>query len=66
MNSALEFAKQGASGLILHYLGDAETAQEVQTLTAEVEALGAHAIAVPGDIAALETSKQVRTFMVGK
>lgn len=55
----LEFAKQGASGLILHYLGDAETAREVQALQTEVEALGAHAIAVPGDIAAFETSKQI-------
>lgn len=58
--SALEFVKQGASGLILHYLGDDETTQEVHSLQKEVEEQGAQAAIIPGDIAKLETSKKVR------
>ncbi|KAF9475987.1 NAD-P-binding protein [Pholiota conissans] len=56
---ALEFTKQCASGLILHYLGDAETEREVQSLKAEVQRLGTSAIVVPGDIADFETSEKI-------
>ncbi|KAF8202917.1 NAD-binding protein [Pholiota molesta] len=56
---ALEFAKQGASGLILHYLGDDETEREVRSLKTEVEGYGASAIAVAGDIADLETTRKI-------
>ncbi|PPQ82056.1 hypothetical protein CVT25_014597 [Psilocybe cyanescens] len=56
---ALEFVKQGAIGLILHYLGDDETTQEIQTLQKEVEERGVQAVIIPGDIAKLETSKKI-------
>jgi L-rhamnose 1-dehydrogenase len=62
--SALEFAKQGASGLILHYLGDDETEREVRSLKTEVEGYGASAIAVAGDIADLETTRKVRRVVI--
>lgn len=62
--SALEFVKQGASGLILHYLGDTETTEEIESLRKEVEAKGARAVTIPGDIAILETSKKVRVTKI--
>ncbi|CAA7265835.1 unnamed protein product [Cyclocybe aegerita] len=56
---AIEFAKQGASGLILHYLGDAETEGEIQPLKADLERQGVRTVAIPGDIALLETSAKI-------
>jgi len=57
--SALEFVKQGASGLILHYFGDQATTQEIRTLQEEVESKGVRSVAIPGDMADLQTSKKV-------
>lgn len=59
ISSALAFAKQGASGLILHYFGDEATSEEILTLKSEVEERGARTALIPGDIALLETSKKV-------
>ncbi|PPQ62827.1 hypothetical protein CVT24_000521 [Panaeolus cyanescens] len=56
---ALEFAKQGAAGLILHYLGDPVTEEEVKSLKKEVEEQGVQAVIIPGDIAELETTKKI-------
>ncbi|KAF8168139.1 hypothetical protein B0H34DRAFT_779579 [Crassisporium funariophilum] len=56
---ALEFAKQGASGLILHYLGDPVTEAEAKSLQEEVQQHGVRAVIIPGDIAALETSAKI-------
>lgn len=58
---ALESAKQGAKGLILHYLGDASTTDEVQTLQTKIaETYGAFTITVAGDIGDQDTSTRVR------
>ncbi|TFK57124.1 NAD(P)-binding protein [Heliocybe sulcata] len=58
---ALECAKHGATGLILHYYGDAETQDEIESLKQEVAAINAKAtiVAVPGDIADPETATRV-------
>ncbi|KAI0756928.1 NAD-P-binding protein [Daedaleopsis nitida] len=58
---AVECAKHGATGLILHYYGDEATTKEVQTLKEEIESLHTHSkvVAVPGDIAQRETSKKI-------
>lgn len=37
LTSALEFAKHGASALILHYFGDEATEGEIQSLQREIE-----------------------------
>lgn len=62
---AIECAKHGATGLILHYLGDADTEREVHALIDEVQTTYPHAraIAVPGDISNAETSTRVRLFL---
>lgn len=61
---AIECAKHGASGLILHYLGDEDTEAEIKSLKAEVEAGGtAKATLVPGDIGDPKTSAHVRLFL---
>ncbi|KAF5312265.1 hypothetical protein D9619_003547 [Psilocybe cf. subviscida] len=57
--SARAFAKHGAAGLILHYLGDEETEKEVQVLKAEIEGIGARAVTIPGDIGDIETAKKI-------
>ncbi|KAI5121259.1 hypothetical protein M0805_002304 [Coniferiporia weirii] len=59
--TALEFAKHGASGLVLHYFGDDATTQEIVTLREELGRSYTHckAVAVPGDIANYETSLQI-------
>lgn len=59
---ALECAKHGATGLVLHYLGDEVTKKEVQSLKEQIESTypNAKAVAVPGDIAQRETSLKVR------
>lgn len=60
---ALECAKHGATGFVLHYLGDEVTEKEVQSLKEQIEATypNSKAIAVPGDIAQRETSLKVRS-----
>lgn len=59
-NSAMEFSKQGAFGLILHYYGDEETNQEVKTLQESIQnSSQTKTLTVPGDIADPETSKKV-------
>lgn len=57
---AIEFAKHGASGLVLHYLGDAVTETEIQSLKREIETDSVKVVIVPGDIANPETSTKVR------
>ena len=57
---ALECAKQGAKGLVLHYFGDDVTTEEVKILQSEIAEQGkTECIAVPGDIAEQETSQKV-------
>ena len=62
---AVECAKHGATGLILHYYGDEATTKEIQTLKDEIESLHTHSrvVAVPGDIAHRETSQKVNAIM---
>ncbi|CAE6388662.1 unnamed protein product [Rhizoctonia solani] len=55
---AVEAAKHGAK-LVLHYLGDEATTKEAESLKKEVEALGAQAVIIPGDIAKQETAVQI-------
>ena len=59
--TALEFAKHGSTGLILHYYGDETTAQEIKTLEEEIRAVSGacKVVAVPGDIGIRETSLKV-------
>lgn len=57
--SALDFAKHGASALILHYFGDDTTEVEVQSLQSEVEKSGARVVTVAGDIADPSISAKV-------
>ena len=62
---AVECAKHGATGLILHYLGDQETETDVQSLKHEIESTytGARAVVVSGDIADSGTATKVsRSF----
>lgn len=58
---AIECAKHGATGLILHFLGDTVTEQEVLSLQQDIEAnyAPAKAVIVPGDIADPATSSKV-------
>ncbi|KAJ7225547.1 hypothetical protein GGX14DRAFT_421078 [Mycena pura] len=57
---ALEFAKHGASGLLLHYYGDAETAAEIAALKQEIESSSTATVAiVAGDIADPATSSKI-------
>ncbi|KAF8521502.1 NAD-P-binding protein [Gautieria morchelliformis] len=57
---ALESAKQGAKGLVLHYLGDPPTTDEVTTLqTVIAHTHGALTITVAGDIGEQETSFRI-------
>ncbi|RDX55792.1 NAD-P-binding protein [Lentinus brumalis] len=58
---AIECAKHGATGLILHYFGDEATTKEIQSLKEEIESLHTHSkvVAVPGDIAQRETSHKI-------
>ena len=59
--TAIECAKHGASGLILHYFGDDATTDEVLTLKLEIERQFASIaiVTVPGDIADPATSTLV-------
>lgn len=64
---AVESAKHGATGLVLHYFGDQETEAEFQSLKAGIYATtqnNCRVIGVPGDIADSETSQQVRISLV--
>ena len=58
---AIECAKHGATGLILHFLGDPVTEQEVLSLQRDIETnyASAKAVVVPGDIGDPATSKKV-------
>ena len=58
---ALESARQGASGLVLHYFGDSETEREISSLKEVIECnyVGAKVTVVPGDIADSTTSDEV-------
>ena len=59
--TALEACQHGASGLLLHFFGDAETTEEMQSLTDELKELNENCkvVSVPGDIAVPRTSLQV-------
>ena len=58
---AIECAKHGATGLILHYYGDEATTKEIQSLKEEIESLHTHSkvLGIPGDIAERQTSQKV-------
>ncbi|CAL1695692.1 unnamed protein product [Somion occarium] len=58
---AIECAKHGATGLVLHYLGDKETEAEIQTLKQEIESTysPAKVAIVPGDIGDSSTSSKI-------
>lgn len=58
---AVESAKYGATGLVLHYLGDADTEKEIVALKSEVETTypGAKVVTIPGDIADPATAAKV-------
>ncbi|KAI0068233.1 NAD-P-binding protein [Artomyces pyxidatus] len=64
---ALECAKHGAAGLILHYLGDEETEAEVNALSQEIVSLYPYTRvhAVPGDIGDHATSQKIVEGGVG-
>lgn len=58
---AVECAKHGAKGLVLHYFGDAATQAEVDALATELStSYGTKVITVPGDIGLHETSLKVK------
>jgi L-rhamnose 1-dehydrogenase len=58
---ALKFAEHGCSALVLHYLGDSATDEEIKSLQAEIQGKypTVNTIAVPGDIADPATSTKV-------
>ncbi|KAK7694716.1 hypothetical protein QCA50_001904 [Cerrena zonata] len=58
---AIEFAKHGATGLVLHYFGDDETTKEIQTLKQEIEGTysPAKVTTIPGDIADPKTATTI-------
>lgn len=58
--SSLDFAKYGASALILHYFGDEETEAEIRSLQEEVKSKGAQVVTIAGDIGDPATSSRVR------
>lgn len=59
--TAIEFAKHGATGLVLHYFGDDETTKEVQSLKQEIEGTYSHSktTTVSGDIGDPATATKV-------
>ncbi|EIN13793.1 NAD(P)-binding protein [Punctularia strigosozonata HHB-11173 SS5] len=63
---AVKSAQYGAKGLVLHYLGDKETEEEIQSLTTEISrsSPGATVVAVPGDIADPSTARNVADVAV--
>ncbi|KAI0825068.1 NAD-P-binding protein [Trametes gibbosa] len=58
---AIECAKHGATGLVLHYFGDDATTQEAGSLQEHIENTypSARVVTVPGDIAQRETSLKI-------
>ena len=62
--TALAAAAHGAKGLILHYYGDHSTLSEILSLQVEIETQyrDCEMIAVPGDIAELDTSTKARPY----
>ncbi|THV07746.1 NAD(P)-binding protein [Dendrothele bispora CBS 962.96] len=56
---AQEFAKYGATGLVLHYLGDPRSEEDVQSLKKELETDGRKVATVPGDISDPSTSQKI-------
>ena len=63
---AVECAKHGATGLILHFFGDPATEKEVLSLQRDIEVnyAPAKAVVVPGDIGDPATSTKVSmTYM---
>lgn len=62
--TAIEACRHGASGLVLHYLGDSETAEEIQSLVQELNLTNeaCKIISVPGDIGIRQTSLDVRAL----
>jgi L-rhamnose 1-dehydrogenase len=58
---ATEVVRHGATGLILHYLGDTATEKEMITLKEEVRQINpvARVVSIPGDISDPETSAKV-------
>lgn len=59
--TAVEAAKQGATGLVVHYYGDGVTTSEAEGLRKEIisEYRDCKVVLVPGDIAQRETSSKV-------
>lgn len=62
MYSAVEFARQGAAGLALHYLGDPTTESEIMLLKEQLQSDTLKIVVIPGDIARRETSTEACTF----
>ncbi|KAF8846342.1 NAD(P)-binding protein [Paxillus ammoniavirescens] len=62
---AVESARHGATGLILHYFGDLETEAELLSLKQEIETTDCKVIGVPGDIADSNTAQKIVTAGVG-
>ncbi|KAI0348591.1 NAD(P)-binding protein [Trametopsis cervina] len=58
---AIESAKHGATGFVLHYLGDRETEDEIRLLQKQIETdyQSTRVVIVPGDIADPETSTKI-------
>lgn len=57
---AVECAKHGAKGVVLHYFGDPATQAEVDALATELStSYGTKVVNVPGDIGLHETSLKV-------
>lgn len=62
---ALESAKHGAKAIVLHYLGDTDTINDVKTLQSEIaKTYGALTVIVAGDIGEPDTSARVRLQII--
>ncbi|KAF9270106.1 NAD(P)-binding protein [Marasmius fiardii PR-910] len=64
---AREFAKHGASGLLLHYYGDSVTTDEVQSLKTEIESVNGGSckvVTIPGDIGDPATATKITAAAV--
>ncbi|KIJ21789.1 hypothetical protein PAXINDRAFT_173843 [Paxillus involutus ATCC 200175] len=58
---AVESARYGATGLILHYFGDLEAEAELLSLKQEIETADCKVVGVPGDIADSNTAQKIVT-----
>ncbi|EPQ28943.1 uncharacterized protein PFL1_03743 [Pseudozyma flocculosa PF-1] len=56
---ALACAAHGAKGMVIHYLGDAATTSEAQSLQVELEKLGCQSRLVAGDISQPEVGQEI-------